>query len=118
EQPIIAGAYLNRLKKGMKLDADPTVKYAWNDPSIKRILFAHLEIDSPYNTYKNAGLPPGPITIPSINGLDAVLNYQQHDYLFFCANASLDGTHKFAKTLGEHNQNAREYQKAISGLKK
>lgn len=118
EQPTIAGVYLNRLKRGMKLDADPTVKYAWNDPSIKRILFTHLEIDSPYNTYKNAGLPPGPITIPSITGLDAVLNYEQHDYLFFCANANLDGTHKFAKTLGEHNKNAREYQKAISGFKK
>lgn len=114
EQPAIAGVYINRLKKGMKLDADPTVKFAWKDPSIKRILFRHLEIDSPYNTYKNTGLPPGPITIPGVNCLDAVLNYGKHTYLYFCADASLNGTHRFAGTLAEHNRNARAYQAAIS----
>lgn len=116
ELSTIAGVYLNRLKKGMKLDADPTVKYALGDPSVKRILFKHLEIDSPYNTYKKTGLPPGPITIPSSTGLDAVLNYQPHKYLYFCANAKLDGTHEFAQTLGEHNKNAKRYQAAISKL--
>ena len=117
ELPTIAGVYLNRLKRGMKLDADPTVKFAINDPTIKRILFKHLKVDSPYNTYKYAGLPPGPITIPSIAGIDAVLNYQKHNYLYFCANENLDGTHKFARTLSEHNRNARAYQAAINRLK-
>lgn len=117
EMPRVAGVYMNRLKKGMKLDADPTVKFALNDPSIKRILFRHLKVDSPYNTYLYAGLPPGPITIPSIKGIDAVLDYEQHNYLYFCANANMDGTHKFARTLTEHNRNAREYQRALNRLK-
>ncbi len=117
EMPDVAGVYMNRLKRGMKLDADPTVKFALNDPSIKRILFRHLEVDSPYNTYKHTGLPPGPITIPGIRGIDAVLNYRKHDYLYFCANANMDGTHKFAKSLSEHNRNAREYQAALNRLK-
>lgn len=117
ELPTIAGVYVNRLKRGMKLEADPTVKFALNDPTIKRILFKHLKVDSPYNTYKHQGLPPGPITIPSSKGIDAVLNYQHHKYLYFCANANLDGTHKFASTLSEHNRNARVYQRAISRKK-
>lgn len=117
EMPKVAGVYMNRLKRGMKLDADPTVKFALNDPTIKRILFRHLEVDSPYNTYKHTGLPPGPITIPSIKGIDAVLNCEKHNYLYFCANANMDGTHKFARTLGEHNRNAREYQAALNRLK-
>ena len=117
EMPKVAGVYMNRLKRGMKLDADPTVKFALNDPSIKRILFRHLEVDSPYNTYKHAGLPPGPITIPGTKGIDAVLNYQKHDFLYFCANANMDGTHKFAKGLSEHNRNAREYQAALNRMK-
>ncbi len=117
ELPAIAGVYLNRLRRGMKLDADPTVKYALNDPTIKRILFKHLKVDSPYNTYKHPGLPPGPITIPSTRGIDAVLNYERHNYLYFCANANLDGTHKFASTLSEHNRNAKAYQRAISRKK-
>lgn len=117
EMPRIAGVYMNRLKKGMKLDADPTVKFALGDPSIKRILLRHLEVDSPYNTYRNTGLPPGPITIPSVRGIDAVLDYEHHNYLYFCANASMDGTHKFATTLAEHNRNAREYQAALNRLK-
>ncbi len=117
EMPKIAGVYINRLKKGIKLDADPTVKFALNDPSIKRILFRHLEVDSPYNTYKHAGLPPGPITIPGTKGIDAVLNYEHHDFLYFCANANMDGTHKFARSLSGHNKNAREYQAALNRLK-
>ncbi len=116
ELSAIAGVYINRLKMGMKLDADPTVKFAHNDPTIKRILYRHLTIDSPYNTYRIYGLPPGPITIPSIAGIDAVLNYQKHNYLYFCANEKLDGTHKFARTLTEHSRNARAYQAAISRL--
>ena len=108
---------MNRLNKGMKLDADPTVKFALGDPSIRRILFRHLEVDSPYNTYLYPGLPPGPITIPSIRGIDAVLDYEHHNYLYFCANANMDGTHKFARTLSEHNRNARAYQAALNKLK-
>ena len=114
ELATIAGVYLNRLKIGMRLEADPTVKFAMNDPGIKRILYKHLKVDSPYNTYRIYGLPPGPITIPSVAGIDAVLNYQKHNYLYFCANEKLDGTHKFARTLSEHNRNARAYQAAIS----
>ena len=117
ELPSIAGVYINRLRRGMKLEADPTVKFALNDPTIKRILFKHLKVDSPYNTYRVQGLPPGPITIPSAAGIDAVLYFKQHDYLYFCANEKLDGTHKFARTLSQHNKNARAYQAAISKLK-
>lgn len=114
EMPTIAGVYINRLKEGLKLEACPTVKYALNDFTLRRVLYAHLEVDSPYNTYKNTGLPPGPITIPSIASIDAVLNYQKHNYMFFCANSRLDGTHLFAKTGAEHGRNARAYQAAIS----
>ena len=117
EMPAVAGVYINRLKRGMKLDADPTVKFALGDPTVKRILFRHLKVDSPYNTYLYAGLPPGPITIPGIKGIDAVLNYQNHNYLYFCANSNMDGTHKFARTLSEHNVNARAYQAALNKLK-
>lgn len=117
ELATIAGVYINRLKRGMKLEADPTVKFALNDPTIKRILYKHLKVDSPYNTYRVQGLPPGPITIPSAAGIDAVLNYKQHDYLYFCANEKLDGTHKFARTLSQHNKNARAYQSAINKLR-
>lgn len=117
EMPRVAGVYMNRLNKGMKLDADPTVKYAMGDPSIRRILLRHLKVDSPYNTYLYAGLPPGPITIPSIRGIGAVLDYEHHNYLYFCANANMDGTHKFAETLSEHNRNARAYQAVLNKLK-
>ena len=116
ELPAIAGVYINRLKAGMKLDADPTVKFALGDPSLKRILYRHLTVDSPYNTYRHAGLPPGPITIPQISGIDAVLNYQKHGYYYFCASDKLDGTHKFAESSAGHNANARKYQSAISRL--
>lgn len=114
EMPRIAGVYINRLKKGLKLEACPTIKYALNDFTLRRILYVHLEVDSPYNTYKNEGLPPGPITIPTIASIDAVLNYEQHNYMFFCASDKLDGTHLFAKTGAEHGRNARAYQAAIS----
>ena len=117
EMPRVAGVYMNRLKKGMKLDADPTVKFALGDPTIKRILFRHLEVDSPYNTYKNLGLPPGPITIPSIKGIESVLGYEKHNYLYFCASPAMDGTHRFARTLAEHNRNAREYQAVLNKMK-
>ena len=117
EMPRVAGVYMNRLKKGIKLDADPTVKFALGDPTVKRILFRHLKVDSPYNTYLYAGLPPGPITIPGIKGIDAVLNYENHNYLYFCANSNMDGTHKFAGTLSEHNRNARAYQAALNRMK-
>ena len=117
EMPRIAGVYMNRLNKGMKLDADPTVKFALGDPTIKRILFRHLDVDSPYNTYKNQGLPPGPITIPSIKAIDAVLGYEKHNYLYFCASPAMDGTHRFARTLVEHNRNAREYQSVLNKKK-
>ena len=116
EQPTIAGVYINRLHKRVPLQADPTIKFAFNDPSIKRILYKHLGIKSPYNTYKNLGLPPGPIVIPSLFTIDAVLNYERHNFQYFCAKPSLDGSHNFSETLAEHNRNARAYQKAISRL--
>jgi len=113
ELPRIAGVYMNRLNKGMPLQADPTVLFAIGDPTIKRVLHRHLETESPYNTYKYAGLPPGPITMPPIAAIDAVLNYEHHDYLYFCAKDSFDGQHVFAKTLDAHNENARRYQRAL-----
>jgi len=111
----IAGVYMNRINKGMKLEADPTVKFAIGDFAIKRILFADLEIESPYNTYKYIGLTPGPIHMPPIVYIDAVLNYEQHDYIFMCANGDGSGYHLFAKTLAEHNRNRDIY---ISTLNK
>ncbi|PKP42094.1 MAG: endolytic transglycosylase MltG [Bacteroidetes bacterium HGW-Bacteroidetes-10] len=117
EYPVIAGVYINRLKAGIPLQADPTVKFALNDPSVKRILFKHLQIESPYNTYKNKGLPPGPITIPSAAAIDGVLTFKKHGYFYFCAKPSLDGSHVFASSLAEHGRNARAYQNAISKLK-
>ena len=113
EMPRVAGVYMNRLHKDMLLQADPTVLFAVCDPSIKRVLNRHLEIDSPYNTYKYAGLPPGPITMPPVAAIDAVLNYEHHDYLYFCAKDTFDGQHVFAKTLSAHNENARRYQRAL-----
>lgn len=115
EMAAIAGVYMNRLKKGMLLQADPTVKFAVGDEGLKRILNRHLSVDSPYNTYINAGLPPGPITMPTVAALEAVLNYEHHDYLYFCANASLDGRHSFATSLSGHMENARRYHRAVSG---
>lgn len=117
EYACIAGVYMNRLKKGIPLQADPTVKFALNDPTIKRILFKHLKTDSPYNTYKHKGLPPGPITIPTVPAIDGVLNFENHNYFYFCANPNLDGSHVFAASLTEHSRNARAYQKVLSKLK-
>ncbi len=116
EMPIVAGLYINRLKRGIPLQADPTVKFALGDPTRRRILNKDLEVNSPYNTYKHKGLPPGPIRIPSKQALESVLNYTKHDYIYMCAKEDFSGTHNFAKTLGEHNANARKYQQALNKL--
>ena len=114
EMPRVAGVYLNRLKSNWLLQADPTLIFAWNDYSIKRVLDRHKEIESPYNTYKHLGLPPGPICIPSITAIKAVLNAEDHHYYYFCAKEDFSGYHNFAKTLAEHNSNAAKYQKALN----
>jgi UPF0755 protein len=110
EWPIIAGLYFNRLQKGIKLQSDPTVVYAWGDFTLKRIYYKHLKIDSKYNTYKYTGLPPGPIRVPASGVLDAVLGYQKHKYIFMCANPEFSGKHAFAVTNSEHEKNARKYR--------
>lgn len=116
EMSTIAGVYLNRLKSGWLLQADPTLVFAAKDYSIRRILNAHKLIDSPYNTYKNTGLPPGLICIPSISAINAVLNAESHKYYFFCASENLNGYHIFAETSLEHEQNARKYHRALNKL--
>ena len=114
EKPMIAGLYLNRIRLGMLLQADPTVKFAVGDFALRRILNVHLRAESPYNTYRVAGLPPGPIRIASIAGLEAVLNPAEHNYLYMCAKEDFSGTHNFASTLSEHRRNARRYQRALN----
>lgn len=115
ERPRVAGVYLNRLQKGMKLEADPTVIYALKkqsgdfDQVIKRVLYKDLVTDSPYNTYKNAGLPPGPIAMPDITALDAVLNPEKHNYIYFCASVTNFGYHEFAVTAAQHEVNRQKY---------
>lgn len=114
EAPAIAGVYMNRLKNREPLQADPTLVYALGDYSIRRILKKDREIDSPYNTYLHTGLPPGPINMPSIAAIDAVLNYDHSDYYFFCAKEDFSGYHVFAKNLNEHLNNARRFQRALN----
>lgn len=119
EKPTIASVYINRMKKGMPLGADPTIKFAIGDFSIRRVTFNHINTTaaSPYNTYKNKGLPPGPICTPSISSIDAVLNAEKSDYLYFCAKADFSGSHSFASTAKEHFDNARKYRKALDSLR-
>lgn len=120
EMPRVAGVYLNRLSRGIKLDADPTVIYAKKlsendfDQQIKQVLYVYLEIDNPYNTYRYAGLPPGPIVTPDLTAINAVLNPEKHDYLYFVADVENFGYHKFAKTLAQHNRNAAAYRRWIA----
>jgi len=110
----VSGLYINRLKRGILLQADPTIKYAIGNYSLKRVLKKHLEIDSPYNTYKHAGLPPGPIAFPEISVIDAVLNYESHNYLYMCAKEDFSGYHSFATSLAQHNRNAAKYHAALN----
>ncbi len=117
EKAMIAGVYMNRLNKGMLLQADPTVKYAVGDPTLKRILLEHTTVDSPYNTYLYPGLPPAPIRIPEASTMDSVLHYTHHNYLYMCAKDDLSGYHNFAVTLAEHNRNAAAYHRALNRLK-
>lgn len=114
ERGMVARLYLNRLDRNMKLQADPTVKFATGDFSLRRILGSHLKIDSPYNTYRNTGLPPGPIRIPEAATLDAVLNAPSHDYLYMCAKSDFSGYHDFAVDYAAHKANARKYQTALN----
>jgi UPF0755 protein len=114
EAPIIAGLYINRLKKGIPLQADPTLKFAAGDFALKRILNIHKEIESPYNTYKYAGLPPGPIAMPTISALEAVLNYTPSNYIYMCAKEDFSGRHNFTDNYNEHLRNAARYQQALT----
>jgi UPF0755 protein len=117
EKPRIAGVYLNRLKQGIPLQACPTIKFALNDFTITRILKKYLVIDSPYNTYIHNGFPPGPIGCPGIDGIDAVLNAEKHEFLFFAAKADFSGYHNFSRTLSEHNHYAALYQRELNKRK-
>jgi UPF0755 protein len=114
EKPILAGVYITRFRKGMHLQADPTLIYAIGDFSISRVLNAYKTIDSPYNTYKFAGLPPGPICLPSRSSIDAVLNFAQHGYLYFCAKDDFSGYHAYAVTYQQHLVNARKFQRELN----
>ena len=114
EKPMIAGMYLNRLKAGMPLQADPKVKFAMRRFELRRVYRDMLNYDSPWNTYRNVGLPPGPIKIASQAGIDAVLNRVEHDYLYMCAKEDFSGTHNFARTYKEHQENAARYSKALN----
>ncbi len=113
----VAGLYINRLNRGMPLQADPTVKFAVGDFSLRRILNVHLETDSPYNTYLYAGLPPGPVNFPEVSAIEAVLSYEEHKYLYMVAREDFSGYHNFATTLAEHNRNANKYRAALDKLR-
>lgn len=114
EWPVIAGLYMNRLKTGMPLQSDPTIIFAHGDFKMKRVLNSHLEIESPFNTYKYAGLPPKCIAVPSAGAIDAVLNYEKHKFIYMCAKEDLSGRHNFAQNFSQHQRNAKAYQKAIT----
>jgi len=114
EMPTIAGLYINRLKKGMKLESDPTIIFAENDFTIHRVLSRYLSINSPYNTYIHTGLPPGPIMMPSTNAINAVLDYRKSDYIYMCAKEDFSGYHNFATNMADHLINAHKYQQALN----
>lgn len=116
DRPMVAGLYINRMKAGMPLQADPTLKFAVGDFSLKRIGIKQILFISPYNTYRNHGLPPGPIRVASENGIDAVLNYTHHNYIYMCASETLNGEHKFATNWAEHQANAKKYQQKLNEL--
>jgi UPF0755 protein len=120
EMVRIAGVYMNRLNRGIKLEADPTVIFANGDFTVKRVLYKLLQKDSPYNTYKYSGLPPGPICMPSVAAIDAVLHFEKHNYIYFCAKEDFSGLHNFASNVTEHQMNARKFQQALNnrGIKK
>ncbi len=117
ERPKVAGLYINRIRKGMKLQSDPTIIYAIGDFSIKRVLHKHMKMDSPYNTYLYAGLPPGPINLPEISSIDAVLNYEKHKYIYMCAKADFSGYHNFSRSFFQHNAYAKAYRNELNRRK-
>ena len=117
EMPRVAGVYINRLRKGMPLQADPTVKYAMQNFELRRILHKHLKYKSPYNTYVNKGLPPSPICMPGKHAIEAVLNFENHSFLYFCARPTFDGYHNFARTYAEHKRNAKAYSAELNRRK-
>ena len=118
EKKRIAGVYLNRLRRGMRLGADPTLVFAWQDFSIRRVRNKHKNIRSPYNTYRHSGLPPGPINLPEISSIDAVLEAETHDYLYFCAKSDFSGYHVFSKDFAAHVKHARRYRRALTQRQK
>jgi len=117
ENPRIAGVFINRIRAGIPLQSDPTIIYAWKDYNIRRVLNKHKEINSPYNTYKIKGLPPGPISLPSVSAIEGVLNYEHNDYLYFCAKDDFSGYHHFSRSLSRHLEFARKYQRALNQRK-